>query len=702
MDAGTIDELRTAAISCLANADIVKIKEWESNAGIESDVAFNTQLDTYVVQPTNFGPIEIRRSSDQSIITKIDGKKYWGQKWISPDGRFINVMTSWRNGSRNHIYEVATGRLVHDLDPQRTLNRSNFQFNRASDKAALASADGFVRVYSIGDLEPVFEIRANADSLLFGEPDQLFVFRRKLNSPAALFDSIFKNPKADPWQRLSQIVSAALDTKVESVAEVYSIATGELQQTFKLAGDTTHSAAWGADGLVAVVSNVNRERSSTYAETITNRKRIIELFQRPYDKPLVRLTKEVDATQDVAFDESGRVLAVNLHNKFAIYEVRTGNCLMIGPGAPKATDGSRLVCDRSGKFCIYEFVLSDTYRGLVAKKTHNGTCIDPMEEFIVSPDADAMRFFDLRTGEQIGQIDEYPCGYARLTPDGQNLFVIRRPADGSLRELHRWPIQRDEKHLTIGPPSVFEIAPDFQPHHLAMDKFGKVVASEDNGRSKIGIRFLNEERAPIVIDGPNPQTNSLMFVDISNDVRWAATGTWHGDGCAIYDIESGKVVHKVTTGRSSVRFTSDNRYLICGSGRAVELGTWNEFQLDTIGDPMRFLFGFEQPENADFAFAAILGPFGRLVVLNATDFSTLASIEIHSRSTASLSSVSKDGRILIVDQYDNEKEYLSLLDVGKLREKLKSLDLDWDSAELPAASGSQIRRELVLIGPKGE
>ena len=694
LDMGPVimNELRTAAISCLANADIVPIKQWESNVSTGSFVAFDLQLDSYAVQPIDEGPIEVRKVSDQSIITKIDGKNYWGNKWISPNGRYLNLTTK---NYRNHLYEVNTAKLIHDFAAQRNWQRSKVQFNQTSDKVALATDDGFVRVYSIGNVDPILEIKLEADSLLFGEPDELFVFRRKYSAPDSILDSFAKDQPMSFLRRLGNSMLSLLRTKVQPIAEIYSISTGKLTRTFEVAGKT-RSATYGPNGLLGVVGTLEPSRRGKFAKTQTEPRVVIELFEGLSNQPIVQLSQSVNAAQDVLFDQSGRVLIVNLHNKFALYEVRTGNRLMVGPGVPKATDGRRIVFDQFGKFSMLELVLSDVYRGLATKKTHSGTQIDPHGEFLVSPDFDALRFFDLRTGALLAQVENYPCGFARIAPDGTSLFVITKKK-GASRKLNRWPIQRNRHSVTIGPPERIVIADGFEPHHLAMDQCGKVVASEDTVRSKIGIRFLQQNRKSIVMDGPDKRPHTLMFVAVSNDLRWAATGTWYNNECAIYDLNQGKLVHKVVTGRSSVQFTRDSRYLVCGTGQVVEMGTWNERRIDMGNDRILFQFGFKHPPQSEFAFAALIGSFGKIAILNTHDFSTLATIQINNRSAAFLSGTSNDGRILIIDQFDNSKEFLSLLDIGRLRQKLKELDLDWDSAELPPEVTTKKNRELVLV-----
>ena len=77
-------------------------------------------------------------------------------------------------------------------------------------------------------------------------------------------------------------------------------------------------------------------------------------------------------------------------------------------------------------------VLPGIYRGIAKKRTNAEATVDPLNQFVVTPDKDGMRFFDLKSGALIGLAEDYPSGFARITPKGNKLFPKAPPVESGI------------------------------------------------------------------------------------------------------------------------------------------------------------------------------------------------------------------------------------------------------------------------------
>ena len=169
----------------------------------------------------------------------------------------------------------------------------------------------------------------------------------------------------------------------------------------------------------------------------------------------------------------------------------------------------------------------------------------------------------------------------------------------------------------------------------------------------------------------------MLFIALSNDLRWAATGTWHGKHAAVFDLEKKELARKIATGRTDVCFTNDSKHLVCGGGRIVELGSWNERQLSFPQDQVNFVGASQHPADSPYAFVSVRNTNAKLAIVEMKNLELLTRISTSSRGVAQLHGTTPSGNRIIVGEFGPDINDLNLLNVAKLREQLKDMGLDW-------------------------
>ena len=132
--------LNVAATSLL-KTDLELVNQWKIGAKTESFLTVSQSLQRYAIQPVNFGPIEIRSIQDQSLITTIDGQRYWGWKWLSPCNRFIALTTHPAAGREIDIYDLRKTSKIATIGSFDADSRyEQVCFSPGGNKVAIASA----------------------------------------------------------------------------------------------------------------------------------------------------------------------------------------------------------------------------------------------------------------------------------------------------------------------------------------------------------------------------------------------------------------------------------------------------------------------------------------------------------------------------------------------------------------------------------
>jgi WD40 repeat protein len=176
-----------------------------------------------------------------------------------------------------------------------------------------------------------------------------------------------------------------------------------------------------------------------------------------------------------------------------------------------------------------------------------------------------------------------------------------------------------------------------------------------------------------LLDLPAPQVNSIA---LSPNGRWAATGTWHGNGTRLWDLHSGQQIGKeLPGGDAHVAFSPDGRWLVNGTEneyRFWEVGSWRPglriLRTPPTGvGPLAF--------SPDGKILAIVQPFCEVRLIETATGRELATLAAPAPRPIRWLCFRPDGEQLAVAC---EKGVVELWDLRRIRERLAEMGLDWD------------------------
>jgi WD40 repeat protein len=288
---------------------------------------------------------------------------------------------------------------------------------------------------------------------------------------------------------------------------------------------------------------------------------------------------------------------------------------------------------------------------------------------------------------------ELPCGPCEsLIFDDDGGCLITSGAWG----VNRWPIRPPSAArsglMEIGPPTLlhrfrgdasWQVAswlPGKQQLAVLDNVWGRLLLLDSSARRST--RFPTREL-------PNKQLTPMTALAISPDGRWAAAGGWRRGGIAIWDIAAGKLVQVLTPVdnpgelSSFVAFSPDGKYLFasCLFARQGyyrwEVGTWKRSV---------FLQSVEHPSDsppvvsADGKMVAVRVDRQKIRLADPGTGRTIAHISGPLKETATPIAFSPDGTLLVGQSSRNTA---IVWDLRRIRDKLRSLDLDWDQPPFP-------------------
>ena len=214
---------------------------------------------------------------------------------------------------------------------------------------------------------------------------------------------------------------------------------------------------------------------------------------------------------------------------------------------------------------------------------------------------------------------------------------------------------------------------------MAMDAAQSVLAM-DAYASKVVVLDLKNKREPLVIDGPP----GLMFIKVSRDGNWAATGNWRGRNLAVYDLRSAECVHQISMGLGQVAFSPDSKYLLYSGHRwrKVELGTWDESFLDQERIGLELLAPRFSTSGRFAAFGSHR-PNQYALLIDTTTWHPLVRLRSPRAQAVSLDALSPDGSKLVVEVRDQDRMHVDVWDLRQVRNRLAELGLDWNLPAYP-------------------
>src|SRR5262249_33614176 len=138
--------------------------------------------------------------------------------------------------------------------------------------------------------------------------------------------------------------------------------------------------------------------------------------------------------------------------------------------------------------------------------------------------------WDLTRGRQIASLPGRGSRSAFFHPTAP--YLITSGADG----LHRWPIQNPEGGtVEFGPPFSITRPGDFERSAISRDGLTMAVTE----RHSVRVLHFGQSAWQRQIEA---QPGYSLFLDMSPDGRWIATGAWQGTGVNVWEARTGRLV----------------------------------------------------------------------------------------------------------------------------------------------------------------
>ena len=195
------------------------------------------------------------------------------------------------------------------------------------------------------------------------------------------------------------------------------------------------------------------------------------------------------------------------------------------------------------------------------------------------------------------------------------------------------------------------------------------------------VRIYDRRRmdTPLVL----PKTSRCMFVGLSADGKWAATGTWKGEGrkdptVCVWDARTAKLICPLPVPLdANVAFSPDNHWLVTASRaefRFWEVGTWKPGYRLPVDTERYGLITFAP----DSRIAALSTDRSGVRLLDLTTMTELARLEDDDDERPL--GFGPDGSMLATV---GRRDTIRLWDLRIIRKELREIGLDWAQPPLP-------------------
>jgi WD40 repeat protein len=329
-------------------------------------------------------------------------------------------------------------------------------------------------------------------------------------------------------------------------------------------------------------------------------------------------------------------------------------------------DGRKLVCRRGDRFVVWDLIGGEEYRtlsgwefgGKLDEHQNRSGHLSPDGRLLAVGGTDGARLLDLVSGRSLAVLPTGPGG-VRFAPDGRSLFTFAGT-------IYRWPLHLDRDVLCVGPPENKGLG----ALGFALDRGGGRAILGQLKPGAVVIDLNKPERAARCLEHPG-----AIYVDLSPDGRWAATGNHNVAGAKVWDAASGRLVRNLITEHGSVvvRFRPDGKQLVTAGHAALvfwDTATWTEERRVPVDGLTEIVW------DAGGRLMAYAPSHDHTELRDAASGRPLATLESPDGLQVLMMALTPRGDRLAV--WSGRPPHIRVWDLRLVRRRLAEMGLDWE------------------------
>jgi serine/threonine protein kinase/WD40 repeat protein len=633
-------ELRDSAIAAMAIPDVERGPVWQASTADSTSAACDSLYQRYA-RIGQDGTISIRTIPEDRELQRLESNPsipLWAYgRWImfSPDGRFLAKLEDNR---RLRLWQCESGESVLSNPPEQCC-------------AMAFSSDG--RQIAVGQESSIV-----CFDLATGQERRRW---QALTQPYAL--------RFNPDGR-----SIAVGYAKASVVSIYDAEDARHLADLPVGAGTEEVIEWHPDGkLLAATGSDPR----------------IQIWNVEAQRKVAVLEGHVQQVTALSFHPGGELLtSASWEGVVRLWEPSPARLLMRLPSAwisfSREGRWAGVISPSPFQAQLWGIVPSQEYRTFLntfrdGKSMSAEGDISPDGTLLALAASDGVRLWDVASGREVAWLRLGDTTAVLFRADGRELLTCG-PGDG----LRRWGIvtsTEPEGGLELGPFHRIELP--FDPRRMAKGRDDRTLAVVGESAGQCVLLDLVTESVRVA-EMPHAMAG---YVAVSPDGERLATSGWHSDRVKVWDGSTGKLIKEWEVGKASaVFFTPDNREMIVARGIEFTFHDRNSLEVSRrmprdIGlNPGHVAF------SADGKLMALEMAPGLIHLKEISSGRTVARLEDPQGDHSTWMSFTPDGTQLVV-----AARYAGAIhrwDLRAIRERLKTMNLDWDWPEFSAPSPS--------------
>jgi WD40 repeat protein len=400
------------------------------------------------------------------------------------------------------------------------------------------------------------------------------------------------------------------------------------------------------------------------------------------------------------------LLSTSWDGTIRVWDPIRGTCLLTAQaGLIRIGSDDRLLAVREDIAHLGIWELADgrecrtLHHGMVGNRTPrpenwgpNALDFSPDGRLLASSDTDGVRLWDPATGEHLAHLPIDTVGSsARFSPDSSHLMTL---IGGTDRKIRIWPFraagEETEVGFRIGPPRFLGTAERLYSGHYYWDSTGRYVMLVDYDRNGAVLYDIVKSREVFRL----ASHHGLNQCPISPDGRWVATATWKGKDVKVWEVATGRLVWQLPCDSANIAFSPNGRWLAVIEFPNLECRLWR------VGSWQPGPTIHLSRASLSMAFSRDGGLFaiddaGRVRLVNPDSGRDVATLEAGAISSGHFYGMtfSPDGTYLA----GGRDHIIHLWDLRKIRDRLMSMNLDWDQPAYAPAGARRAPRSVTLV-----